>query len=112
MLTLKDTADEKQPRDEVKSALPRKMARAALDVNVASINQAYGELTARVHDASYTLERAFTGLEKLIEGDDWKSVGGGFDDINEFMASVKLDQFNLIAEQRRAIVRRIKQLQP
>jgi hypothetical protein len=83
-----------------------------LDANVASINQAYGGLTARVHDAGYTLERAFRDLEKLIEGDDWKSVGGGYDDINEFLDSVRLDRFRMIADQRKSIVARIKALQP
>jgi len=85
---------------------------STFDANVASINQAYGELTARVHDAGYTLERAFTNLERLIKGYDWKSVGPGFDDINEFMDSVKLGSFRLLAEERRRIVARIKLLQP
>jgi DNA methylase len=87
-------------------------AKSALDVNVANINQTYGSLTTRVHDAGYTLGRAFEDLEKLIEGNDWRLVSGGFDDINQFMDSVKLDHFRLIADQRKSIVARIKRLQP
>jgi hypothetical protein len=86
--------------------------KAKLDAHVAGINQAYGEITARVHDAGYTVERALMGLERLITGDDWKSVGDGFDDINKFMDSVKLDGFKLIVDQRKRIAARIKHLQP
>ena len=79
----------------------------------ASANQAYGALTESLHIAGYTLERAFRShLEPLIGGDAWRRCGQGFDDINAFMDSLRLDKFRLIADERRQIVARIKELQP
>jgi N6-adenosine-specific RNA methylase IME4 len=76
-------------------------------------NQAYGALTESLHIAGYTLERAFRShLEPLIAGEAWRRCGPGFDDINAFMDSLRLDKFRLIADERRQIVARIKELQP
>lgn len=76
-------------------------------------DQAYGGLTAEVHIAGYTLERAMRKLEWLLaENDRWTSVGGGFEDINAFLDTIKLDQFKTIAEDRKKIAARIKALQP
>ena len=84
-----------------------------LDPAAAEANQAYGALTESLHIAGYTLERAFRShLEPLIGGDAWRRCGPGFDDINVFMDSLRLDKFRLIADERRQIVARIKELQP
>jgi hypothetical protein len=85
---------------------------SSLDADIARINQAYGGITARIHDAGYTLEHALASLEVLITGDDWKSVGSGFSDINVFIDSIKLEHFGPIVDQRKRIATRIKQLQP
>jgi hypothetical protein len=80
---------------------------------LAEANQAYGALHEGLFIARNTLERAFrVHLEPLISGDAWRSCGEGFDDINVFMESLRLDKFKMIADERRAIVRRIKELQP
>jgi hypothetical protein len=72
----------------------------------------YGRLLEGGHLAGYTFERAATHLEWLLEGDRWQKVGSGFDDVNVFMASIRFDDFRLLAEQRKRIARRIKELQP
>src|SRR5262249_50646896 len=42
----------------------------------------------------------------------WREVGRGYDDVNEFLADIRLDQFRIVAEQRKRIVERIRELQP
>lgn len=78
----------------------------------ADADQAYGALSEGAHIAGYSLERALQKLDVLLESDAWKEVGGGFDDVNVFMDSIKLDSFRLVAEQRKRIAARIKELQP
>ena len=86
--------------------------RAGRDI-AANANQTYGALTEGLHFARYTLERAFhVHLEPLIDGDAWRECGAGFDDINAFMDSLRLDQFKGIAATRKKIVSRIRELQP
>ena len=51
----------------------------------------YGSLKEGVHIAGYTLERAWGHLEWLLEEDRWRAVG--FEDVNVFLDSVKLDSF-------------------
>jgi hypothetical protein len=80
---------------------------------IASANEAYGQLKANLFSAGFHLERAFRSfLEPLLAGDDWKLCGTGFDDVNAFMDSLRLDKFRVIAKERKAIVLRIKELQP
>jgi phage N-6-adenine-methyltransferase len=80
---------------------------------IAEANQAYGALNESLHMARFSLERAFRAhLEPLINGDAWQKCATGFDDINAFMDSLRLDKFKVIAEQRKQIVNRIKELQP
>ena len=55
------------------------------------VDQSFGSLVEGIHLAGYSLERAFQKLEWLIEGDRWKTVGDGFEDVNAF-----LDTSNLI----------------
>ena len=81
--------------------------------DIASANEAYGQLKANLFIAGFTLERAFHGfLEPLLKDSQWKLCGPGYDDVNKFMNSLRLDKFRVIAEDRKAIVQRIKQLQP
>jgi hypothetical protein len=78
---------------------------------VASPAEIYGRLKEGVHFAGYSFERACTHLEWLLEGDRWM-LGGQHGDVNEFLASIKLDQFRIVAEQRKRVAQRIKALQP
>jgi N6-adenosine-specific RNA methylase IME4 len=79
---------------------------------MAEVDQTYGGLAEGIHVAGYTLERAWHKLEWLLEADRWKEVGGGFDDVNAFLDSIKLDAFRTNIEQRKRIAQRIKELQP
>jgi N6-adenosine-specific RNA methylase IME4 len=74
--------------------------------------EAYGALREGVHIAGYSFERACGKLEWLLEQDRWRGVGDGFDNVNAFLASIKLDSFRAVAEQRKRIAHRIKELQP
>lgn len=74
--------------------------------------EAYGALREGVHIAGYTFERACSKLEWLLEQDRWRGVGNGFDDVNKFVASIRLDNLKTSAEQRTRIALKIKQLQP
>ena len=74
--------------------------------------EAYGALREGVHVAGYTFERACGKLEWLLDQDRWRGVGDGFHDINDFLASIKLESFRPLAEQRKRIAQRIKELQP
>jgi N6-adenosine-specific RNA methylase IME4 len=76
-------------------------------------DQAYGSLTEGIHIAGYTLERAFRKLEWLLaENTRWTSVGGGYEDVNDFMDTIKFDTFKIIATERKKIAASIKKLQP
>src|SRR5262245_53296288 len=71
----------------------------------------YGKLLEDVHVSGYTFERACTEIENLLEGDGWK-LGGRFHNVNDFLDSIRLDKFRALAENRKRIVTRIKELQP
>src|SRR5215471_8551352 len=71
----------------------------------------YGRLKEGVHVAGYSFERAFGHLEWLLEDGRWK-LGHRYTDVNAFLASIKLDQFRIVAEQRKRLAQRIKELQP
>jgi N6-adenosine-specific RNA methylase IME4 len=74
-------------------------------------SEAYGKLREDIHLAGYTFERACQGLEWLLEHDRWQACGS-FGDVNEFLAGVGLDKFRPVAEARKRIAVRIKELQP
>jgi N6-adenosine-specific RNA methylase IME4 len=74
--------------------------------------EAYGALREGIHVAGYSFERACGKLEWLLEADRWQGVGGGHDDVNAFMDSIRLDQLKGPAESRKRIAARIKELQP
>jgi hypothetical protein len=79
---------------------------------LALANRAHGKLIEGVHIATYSFERACANLEWLLDDDRWRECGEGYDDINKFLASVQLDSFRIVAEQRKRIANRIKELQP
>ena len=71
----------------------------------------YGQLTEGVFLAGFTFERACQHLETLLAGDGWR-LGGRYEDVNAFLGGIRLDQFRAVAEARKRIATRIKQLQP
>lgn len=74
-------------------------------------SQIHGRLNEALHVAGYAVERAWSKLEWLLEGERWTEVGPGFEDVNDFMATVQLPP-GADPEQRKSIARRIKELQP
>ena len=48
----------------------------------------------------------------LLKTGEWKTVGGGFDDVNDFVRSLKLGKFKVITDARAEFVQRVKELQP
>lgn len=81
-------------------------------MNDADANQTYGALTEGFYLASFTFERAMSRTLALLKKDEWRKVGDGFDDVNDFVRSLRLDRFKVLAEQRRDFVDRVKALQP
>lgn len=80
--------------------------------DAAEANQAYGALTAEFYIAGFTFERAMDGVLRLLKTGGWRKVGDGFDDVNEFVRGLPLDQFKIVTEQRKEFVERVKALQP
>jgi N6-adenosine-specific RNA methylase IME4 len=74
-------------------------------------HEVYGKLKEGVHVAGYTFERALTSLDWILKEDRWKKVGA-FADVNKFLDSIRLDEFAQVAERRKSIAKRIKELQP
>jgi N6-adenosine-specific RNA methylase IME4 len=74
-------------------------------------HETYGKLIEGLHITGYTFERACSNLETLLEGEAWR-LDGRFNDPNEFLDSLRLDKFRAVAEQRKRIATRIKELQP
>ncbi len=48
----------------------------------------YGRLLESVHISGYTMERACIGLEYLISDGQWKTVGSGFEKIDDFLIAM------------------------
>jgi 16S rRNA G966 N2-methylase RsmD len=74
-------------------------------------NIVYGRLLESAHLSGYSFERTCAELEWLLEDDRWKAVGPGYDDISAFVRSVDLSPFNMDAESRRALARRLAELE-
>lgn len=79
---------------------------------LAEANQAFGALATEFYLAGFTFERAMARTLQLLKDGGWRSVGDGFADINAFVRSLPLDQFKVVADQRREFVERIKGLAP
>jgi hypothetical protein len=45
---------------------------------------------------------------RLLKKDGWRKVGDGFDDVNDFVRSLKLDRFKVLADQRKEFAARVK----
>ena len=73
--------------------------------------EAYGRRREGLHITGYSFERACENLEWLLVDERW-ALGSRFTDVNAFIDSIRLDQFRAVAEQRKRIARRIKELQP
>ena len=80
--------------------------------DIANANQTYGALTEGLYLASFTFERAMAGVIGLLKSGGWRVCGAGFDDVNEFVRSLKLDQFKVVADQRKQFAMLVKECEP
>ena len=67
----------------------------------------HGRLLESAHMSGYTAQRACDELKWLLRKDRWKTVGPGYDDINDFMATMDLAEFRLVREQRQDLVKQL-----
>lgn len=73
----------------------------------------HGRLLESVHISGYSLERACSELEWLIEENRWQSIGqssGGFKDIDAFLATIDFSEFKIAIEQRKKLARKLANL--
>lgn len=71
----------------------------------------HGRLLEAVHLSGYTMERACGELDWLLTDDRWQQVGGGYSDVNAFLATIDLSDFKLAVDQRRELSRKLTGLQ-
>lgn len=71
----------------------------------------HGRLLESVHLSGYSFERACSEFEWLLDDGRRRQVGGGFDRIDDFLATVDLSEFRMVVEQRRGLHRRLVELQ-
>jgi DNA modification methylase len=70
----------------------------------------HGRLMESVHLSGYTMERACGELEWLLDDDRWKGCGGGFTDIDSFLATLDTAKFKLPVDQRKRLAARLQEL--
>lgn len=71
----------------------------------------HGRLMEAVHISGYSLERALSELEWLLDDDRWKSVGGGYTDINAFLATIDFSSFRIAVKERKKLAKRLETLE-
>lgn len=74
-------------------------------------NTVHGRLLEAAHISGYTAKRAVTELEWLLEEGRWKQVGPGYEDVNDFLASIDLSEFKIAIERRKPLVLKLAALQ-
>jgi hypothetical protein len=74
---------------------------------------AFGEIRSGSHISGYSRELALTKLEGLIESGAWRLCGAGYSGINVFLGNVweRDETFRLVADRRRKLAIRIKELE-
>lgn len=75
-------------------------------------NVTYGEVREDLHFTGYAFERGCRRLKDLLVDDKWKDCGTGFTNIEAFLASLQLDRFRKLTEERRELAALIKAAQP
>jgi DNA modification methylase len=70
-------------------------------------DRVHGGLLESVHLSGYTFDRACDKLKWLLRQDRWKAVSPGFDDVDDFLATIDFSEFRQVREQRKDIVRQL-----
>jgi len=73
-------------------------------------NIMYGRLKEAVNISGYSMERAMTEFDWLLDENRWMKVGDGFDDIDEFTKSINLAEFKIAIEQRKKISQKLAKI--
>jgi|GEM_PF-3340880 len=74
-------------------------------------NIIYGRLAEATHISGYSLERAMSEFEWLLEDNRWKEVSIGYDSINDFLKTLNFSEFKIAIEQRKKIAQKLKELE-
>jgi len=80
-------------------------------MSIETPNTVHGRLLEAVHISGYTFERACAELEWLLDEDRWKSVGGGYADINAFLGTIDFSEFRIAVEQRKKLAKRLQAIE-
>ena len=70
-------------------------------------NTVHGRLLEAVHISGYSFERACSELEWLLEADRWKLVGDGFENPEDFLATVDLSDLKIDAPHRKRLAKKL-----
>ena len=70
----------------------------------------YGRLLESAHISGYSFERVCAELNWLLDEGRWQKVSPGHNDINAFISTVDLSPFNMSADQRRPLIKRLEEL--
>jgi len=70
----------------------------------------HGRLLEAAHIAGYTFERVFKELDWLLEDSRWKIVSNGFEDIDDFLATIGLSEFKIAIPQRKRLAKKLDDL--
>ena len=70
----------------------------------------HGRLLESVHLSGYSFERAYAELEWLLDGERWRRVAGGFDDVSDFLDTIDFSEFRIAAERRKAIAAKLAEI--
>lgn len=73
-------------------------------------DRVHGRLLEAVHLSGYTAARACDELSWLLRQDRWKHVSPGFNDIDDFLETLKLSDFRFAVEQRKLLVQQLADL--
>lgn len=77
---------------------------------IESPDTVHGRLMESTHLAGYTIARACKELEWLIEDNKWQRIGKGFDNINDFLATIDLSEFKIDKERRKKLAEKLETL--
>lgn len=71
----------------------------------------HGRLLESAHLSGYSFDRACSELEWLLDDNRWQRVGQGYTNINEFLKTIDLSEFQLAVEQRKSLAKKLQKLQ-
>lgn len=80
-------------------------------MSVESPETVHGRLLEAVHLSGYSFTRACDELLWLLDDDRWRQVGGGFENVNGFLATIDFSDLKIAVEQRKALAKRLAEIE-